>query len=195
MGGERVIKVDPRVVAATNRDLEAEVEAGRFRKDLYYRLNVLTLRVPPLRERLSDIPELVDHLLADACSRFGVPAKRLQAGVLEALMSYDWARNNVRELRNVVERMVIASDREVIDLDRIPADVTPGQGPPVQGAGRRSFQELKAEAERHIILAALERNDWHVTRTADELGLADHASLLKIMRRHGIKRPEPPPGG
>jgi len=105
-------------------------------------------------------------------------------------MRYDWARNNVRELRNVVERMIIATDSEAIGVDDIPADIREGAGPPGPhaGPGPTTFHALKAEAERQIIVAALERNDWQITRTAQALGLADHASLLKIMRRHNISR-------
>ncbi len=190
LGGERAIAVDARVVAATNRDLEAEIAAGRFREDLYYRLNVHVLRVPPLRERISDLPELVQHFLTTTCARFGLRPKRLEPAALQDLMSYDWARNNVRELRNSIERMIIASDGESIGPERVPADLrVVTRVPPTPGEESRNFQELKAEAERQILVAALERNDWHITRTAEELGLADHASLLKIMRRHNLKRP------
>ena len=190
LGGNRTAAVDARVVAATNRDLNAEIAAGRFRQDLYYRLNVHTVTVPPLRERRSDIPALVDHLLGFTCARFGMRPKRLDPAALECLMAYDWRRNNVRELRNAVERMIIAADGDVIRPDHVPAEIrgaaTPDEEPP--GPAPTSFQDLKAEAERQIIVAALERNDWHITRTARALGLADHASLLKIMRRHGISR-------
>jgi len=190
LGGNRTIAVDARVVAATNRDLNAEIAAGRFREDLYYRLNVHTVTVPPLRERRSDIPALVDHLLSFTCARFGMRPKRLDPAALEYLMAYDWRRNNVRELRNTVERMIIAADGDMIRPDHMPAEIrgaaTPDEEPP--GPAPTSFQDLKAEAERQIIVAALERNDWHITRTARALGLADHASLLKIMRRHEISR-------
>jgi len=187
VGGERAIKVNARVVAATNRDLETEVDAGRFRQDLYYRLNVHILRVPPLRERKSDIPQLADHFLAATCARFGVRRKRIDAQALDALLAYHWKRNNVRELKNIVERTIIAADTDVIGIDQVPAEIredrTTGSAPPPG-----TFQERKTEAERQIIVAALERNDWQITRTAKDLGLADHASLLKIMRRHNLKR-------
>ncbi len=188
VGGERPIKVDARVVAATNRDLDAEVEAGRFRQDLYYRVNVHVIRVPPLRDRISDIPELSAAFLAAICARFGVRQKRLDSQALDALMTYDWRRNNVRELRSVIERMIIASDRDVLGIDQVPAEILAPAGAVGLEPSAGTFQERKAEAERRIIVAALERNDWHITRTAKELGLADHASLLKIMRRHGLKR-------
>jgi len=190
VGGTRTIAVDARVVAATNRDLEAEIAAGRFRQDLYYRINVHLLAVPPLRDRLSDVPELAQLLVAEICDRFRVRPRTLSAAALEGLMAYDWRRNNVRELRNTLERMLIASERETLDAADLPADI--GDEGAAQrlstGAEPRSFQELKAEAERRIVVTALEQHDWHITRTAEALGLADHASLLKIMRRHGISR-------
>src|SRR6266851_3405999 len=188
LGGNRTIVVAARVVAATNRDLEAEVRAGRFREDLYFRLNVHVIRVPALRQRLSDVPALVGHLLTATCARFGMRPKTIAPAALDCLMRYDWARNNVRELRNVVERIIIATDSEAIGVDDIPADIQEGAGPqgPHAGPAPTTFHALKVEAERQIIVAALERNDWHITRTAQALGLADHASLLKIMRRHNI---------
>jgi DNA-binding NtrC family response regulator len=192
VGGTRPLPVDPRVVAATNRDLEEEVRAGRFREDLYYRINVHRLRVPPLRDRRSDVPEIAGRFASAICERFGVRPKRLSADALDLLMGYDWARNNVRELRNVVERMIIATDGDVIGPEQVPAEVR-GQplGTPEEGSAEAgTFQALKAEAERRIVITALERHDWHVTRAAEALGLADHASLLKIMRRHDIRRPK-----
>jgi DNA-binding NtrC family response regulator len=147
------------------------------------------LRVPPLRDRLSDVPELAAGFVAGICERFRIRPKKISGDALDLLMEYHWSRNNVRELRNVIERMIIAADGEVLRPEHVPVEIQ-GHG----GSGDRSgtaehgFQALKAEAERHIVVAALERNDWHVTRTAEQLGLADHASLLKIMRRLGIKR-------
>jgi DNA-binding NtrC family response regulator len=178
--------VEARVVAATNRDLEAEVRGGRFRQDLYYRINVHLIAVPPLRDRRSDIPEIAERLGAAICERFGIRPKRISADALDLLMGYDWSRNNVRELRNVIERMIIATDGEAIGPEQVPTEIRGASAPAADGA--RTFQALKAEAERRIVIAALERNEWHVTRTAEELGLADHASLLKIMRRHSIRR-------
>ncbi|HEX5435603.1 MAG TPA: sigma-54 dependent transcriptional regulator [Gemmatimonadaceae bacterium] len=196
VGGNRPITVPARVVAATNRSLDAEVEAGRFRRDLYFRLNVHVLRVPPLRERLSDIPELSEHLIAMMCARFGMRRKVLHTDALRMLMAYDWARNNVRELRNIIERMIIATDGNVMEAEQVPPEIRERVGEPGttggaagDGAAPHTFLELRAEAERQIVVLALERNDWHITRTAQELGLADHSSLLKIMRRHNILRP------
>jgi transcriptional regulator with GAF, ATPase, and Fis domain len=188
LGGSRSIPVEARVVAATNRDLEAEVTAGRFRQDLYYRLNVHVLRVPPLRDRLSDIPDLAARFIAAICDRFGMRAKKLSGDALEVLMGYDWSRNNVRELRNVIERMIIAAEGDALRPEHVPLEIQELSRKPASSSAARGFQALRTEAERQIVVAALERNDWHVTRTAEELGLADHASLLKIMRRLALRR-------
>ncbi len=188
VGGNRSVAVDARVVAATHRDLEAEVEAGRFREDLYFRIAVHVLRVPPLRERLSDVPELARHFTASVCRRYGVPEKEISEDALAVLTGYDWGRNNVRELRNVVERMVLASEGARIEPDHVPADIRGASTPLPAADGGRDWRELKEESERRIVRDALARHDGHVTRTAEALGLADHASLLKIMRRLGIER-------
>jgi DNA-binding NtrC family response regulator len=183
VGASRSIPVTARVVAATHRELGSEAAAGRFRQDLLFRLDVHALRVPPLRERLSDLPVLVDHLLTVLCERFGMPRRRLSPEALDRLATHDWARNNVRELRNTVERMLIAADGEVIGPESVPDDVGAVPSLPARNGGARTYLERKAEAERRIVVEALARNEGHVTRTAQELGLADHASLLKIMRR------------
>jgi DNA-binding NtrC family response regulator len=186
VGAERAIKVDARIVAATHRDLEVDAEAGRFRRDLLFRLNVHVVNVPPLRERRSDIPELTQTLLASTCTRFGVRRKRLDPAALAALMAYDWRRNNVRELRNVIERMVLASDEPAIGADAVPSEIRGGAARATTAAG--TFRERRVEAEREIVAQALEETDGNVQRAAKNLGLADHASLLKIMRRLGLKR-------
>jgi two-component system nitrogen regulation response regulator NtrX len=188
LGAARGVDVPARVVTATHRNLDDDVTAGRFRQDLLYRLNVHVLRVPPLRDRLSDLPELADHLVAAICDKFGVRRKTIAPAALELLAHYDWSRNNVRELRNVVERMVIDGDGDVIGTEHVPPELAGAGGERSGQSEARTFVERKAEAERQIIVEALERNEWHITKTAEELGLADHASLLKIMRRHGVVR-------
>jgi DNA-binding NtrC family response regulator len=190
LGGDRPIQVTARVVAATNRDLEREIEAGRFRQDLFYRLNVHTLRVPPLRDRSPDVPMLVDHLLHAIAVQLGVRPKTIAPEAVALLTAYDWHKNNVRELRNCLERMLIASDGPSIGTADVPPEI---RGEERDEAGDASappgtLKALKAQAERQIVVAALEKHDWHVTRTAEALGLADHSSLLKIMRRHGLSK-------
>jgi len=190
LGGSRAITVTARVVAATNRDLEREVAAGRFRQDLYYRLNVHTLVVPPLRERLADIPVLVDHLLRSIASHLRVRPKTISPEALALLAAYDWRKNNVRELRNCLERMMIASDAAIIDVPDVPPEIQVEELDDVSDptAAPGTLKALKAQAERQIVLTALDKHGWQVTRTAEALGLADHSSLLKIMRRHGLSK-------
>ena len=190
VGGDRAIPIGARVIAATNRELEREVEAGRFRQDLFYRLNVHTLRVPPLRDRLSDVPVLVEHLLHAIASHLRMRVKTIAPDAVALLAAYDWRKNNVRELRNVLERMMIASDAAVIGAADAPPEIRGDDRDEAvdPSAEPGSLKALKAQAERQIILAALEKHAWHVTKTAEALGLSDHSSLLKIMRRHGISR-------
>ena len=184
LGGSKAIDVAARVVAATHRDLDEDIRQGRFRQDLLFRLNVHVLPVPPLRDRTSDIPELANFLVEVTCHRFGIKAKTLAPEVVAALQGSAWRRNNVRELRNVIERMIIATDSDTIVAEDIPVDMAGEVGKGDAG----TYQDLKANAERRIVTEALARHDGHVSKTARALGLADHASLLKIMRRLGVKR-------
>ena len=190
VGGDRPIAVTARVVAATNREPEKEIASGRFRQDLFFRLNVHLLRVPSLRERRGDLPMLVDYLLRTIAAQLRVRPKAIGQDALAQLGGYDWAKNNVRELRNCLERMIIASDGDTMTSAEVPPEIRGDSGDETldPDAPPGTFKALKAQAERRIILEALEKHDWHITRTADALGLADHASLLKIMRRHGVGR-------
>lgn len=197
LGGEDPIVVETRVVAATHRDLYAEVDSGTFRRDLFYRLNVHVVRVPPLRERGGDVALLADHFAATLAPRLGRTARPLSQAAHEVLQVRDWRRNNVRELRNTIERMIIASDGAVLDVGDLPPDLRPG-GMPAEGAAATpatpvgaagTFREQKRAAEQSIVLRALEAHDWKVGRTAKALGLADHSSLLKIMNRLHVRRP------
>ena len=191
LGGDRPIRLRVRVVAATNRDLEQEVEAGRFRQDLYYRLNVHTITLPSLRDRLSDLPLLVEHLLLDIAARFGARPKTASPEAVAQLQAYDWSKNNVRELRNCLERMMIASDDVVLGPGDVPKEIRERairDPSPEATVAASTLRVLRAKAERQIVVDALTANDWHISRTARQLGLADHSSLLKIMRRHDLRR-------
>jgi two-component system, NtrC family, nitrogen regulation response regulator NtrX len=185
LGSSRDVPVNARVVAATHRDLDQAARDRTFREDLLFRLNVHVLPVPPLRDRREDVPLLAERFAEETCRRFGMLPKQLAPEAREALVRHDWARNNVRELRNAIERSVVAADGEVIRLEHLPASVR-GATEGAAGEDGQSFQAQRAAAERRIVLSALEKHDWHVTRAAEALGLADHASLLKIMRRLGI---------
>jgi transcriptional regulator with GAF, ATPase, and Fis domain len=187
VGSTRGITVNSRVLAATNRNLEAAVREGNFREDLLYRINVHQLKVPPLRERREDIALLAERFLEETCRRFGLLPKSISGEARELLVAWDWSRNNVRELRNVIERMVVMSDGDRLRAEHVPVEIRGTVGADLSHPDS-SFQALKLEAERKIIISALERSDWHISRAAADLALADHASLLKIMRRLGIRR-------
>ncbi len=187
VGGTASIKVSARVVAATNRDLDAMAKAKEFREDLYYRLNVHVIHVPPLRDRQEDIAMLADRFVEVTCREFGVLPKRLAPEAREALVAHDWRRNNVRELRNAIERAIVSAEAETVRVEHLPPEV--GGRRTAEPSESASFHAQRIDAERRIVLAALEKHAWQITRTAEALELADHASLLKIMRRLGIQRP------
>jgi DNA-binding NtrC family response regulator len=185
VGGAETIKVDVRVVAATNKDLQAEIAAGRFREDLFYRLAVVPIALPPLRARREDIPSLVEHFLEQVCADNERRQKKIASGALTLIMQHDWP-GNVRELKNVVERLaILTGDAEIITE----ADV--GDALPLVKAVKSEFargtpfKDLVAAAERDIIVAALEANDHHVSNTARELQL-ERSHLYKKMRALGI---------
>ena len=187
VGGADTIKVDVRVVAATNKDLSAEIAAGRFREDLYYRLAVVPIELPPLRARREDIPALVEHLIGQVCADNDRKRKRVAAAAMTLIMQHDWP-GNVRELKNVVERLaILTGDAEVITEADV-GDALPRVKPVKTGVARGvPFKDLVAAAEREIILAALESNDHHVSNTARELQL-ERSHLYKKMRGLGLKR-------
>jgi DNA-binding NtrC family response regulator len=187
VGGQQTLRCDVRVVAATNKDLQAEVAAGRFREDLYYRLNVVPIHTPALREHREDVPELAARFLGEACERNGRRAMRLTREAVAALQTHDWP-GNVRELRNLVERLAILCDGPEIGAEDVVA-MLPGARRP-RGDRLRAgaaFHELVEEAEREIVLAALEAHQDNVSDTARALGL-ERSHLYKKMRALGIKR-------
>lgn len=187
VGGEKTIKVDARVIAATNRNLKDEVAAGRFREDLLYRINTHVISVPPLRDRKEDIPLLLEHLLARTAERFGMKPKSLKPDAVKALAAREWTSNNVRELANVVEQIFIACPGDEISIGHLP----PAE--PVTGdfadIAEGTWEEIKTAMERRALLTVLSDNGWQISRTARKLGLADHSSLHKIMKRLDIQKP------
>jgi DNA-binding NtrC family response regulator len=194
VGGEQTIAVDVRVVAATNKDLEAAVAAGEFREDLFFRLNVIPLRSPSLRERPEDVPLLAKAFLVEFCEENGIRPKPFEPDVLEALSERDWP-GNVRELRNVVERMAILSEDSITldDLPELPRREIPaeqraalpavGEGP----EGRETLREYRERAERQYVLDTLDRFDWNISRAAVALGV-ERTNLHKKLRSLGIRR-------
>jgi DNA-binding NtrC family response regulator len=190
VGGADTIKVDVRVVAATNKDLQAEIAAGRFREDLYYRLAVVPIELPPLRGRREDIPTLVEHFLEQVCADNGSRTKKVASGALTLLMQHDWP-GNVRELKNVVERLaILTGDAEIITEADVGDALPRVKAVKADFARGTPFKDLVAAAEREIIIAALEANDHHVSNTARELQL-ERSHLYKKMRALGIDPREP----
>jgi len=186
LGSTMVRHTDVRVIAATNRDLEADTHRGRFRKDLWYRLNVLPLSVPPLRNRVEDIPLLVDWIVSRNQRRLGKRIKKISHTVMEQLMAYDWP-GNVRELENVIERAMVFSHGDTIQLASPLINTSTGTKTVSSDAPIRRL----ADIEKEHILRALSKSQWNVSGkggAADLLGL--NASTLRgRMRRHGIRRP------
>ena len=180
VGGDRAIQVTARVVAATNRDLEREVEAGRFRQDLYYRLNVHTLRVPPLRERLSDVPALVDHLLRSIASHLGVRPKTIAPDAVALLAAYDWRKNNVRELRNCLERMMIASDAAVIGAADVPPEIRGEERDEAADATRPARDAQGAEGAGRTADRARRAREARLARHADGRGARPCGSFQPV---------------
>lgn len=184
----RSIKVDVRVIAATHKNIEELIEENKFRQDLYYRICTQVINVPPLRNRLEDIPLLVFHFVKQNCKHFKLPEKKVDPNVIHILQNYLWEKNNVRELQNTVTRMIIACEDDEIKVEHIPQELqTPGSE--FELNGNKSFRELKREAEKRILYQYLEKYNWHISKTADALKISNHSNLLKIMRRLNLKKP------
>ncbi len=190
VGASSTVSVDVRVVAATNKSLEAEIEAGRFRADLFDRLNVVPLRVPALAERIEDVPMLAEHFLRLACEMHERPGKEISEGAMRLLKAYPYP-GNVRELRNLVERLVILTrDESVSETEAralLPIDPRGGSGG--YFSPETPLREMVEAAERDFITRALEFRQGHVTKTAADLGL-ERSHLYKKMRALGIRKPE-----
>ena len=185
VGGNTDRPVDVRVVTATARALEDEVTAGRFRSDLFYRINVVRLHLPALRERKEDIPELVQHFIAQHNLRLGTRVSSVSPAAMRALMEYRWP-GNVRELENVVERAIVLADGDQIELKQLPADVRGGKARPAAGDTDLSVKRQTGLLERSLIEQALERTGGNRTRAAELLDLSHRALLYKI-REYGLE--------
>src|SRR2546425_3621367 len=187
VGGTNRIRVDARVVAATNKDLQAEIKAGQFREDLYFRLNVIPVFVPPLRERQDDIPLLADHFMADFEQEYGRRLKRLDAGALKTLQRYNWP-GNVRELRNVIERLMIMVPGDAIstsDLSFLDPAAFARTDAPAPAGERQTLHEARDQFERDLILRTLAEQQGNMSRTAEVLGV-ERSNLYRKMKAFGI---------
>jgi two-component system, NtrC family, nitrogen regulation response regulator NtrX len=197
VGSGKAVPVDVRVIAATNKNLGAEIEHGRFREDLLYRLNVVPIHVPALRERRGDIAQLVAHFSADLTQRGGLSVKEFDAAALERLTAHDWP-GNIRELKNAVERLLILATGATVtesDVERLVGKGEGGRGKgPAGGAGgdaawlrAATFEEFKQAAERAFLLRKLQEHDWNVSETARTLQMP-RSNLYKKIERYGLAR-------
>jgi DNA-binding NtrC family response regulator len=187
LGGVENIKVDIRIIAATNTDLQAAVRAGTFREDLYYRLNVIVIKLPPLRERTEDIPLLVDHFTRKYCEENRRELCQVEGAAMKVLMDYDWP-GNVRELENVIERAVVLAPGSALTPDLFPKHiVTALPADPLRFPGEGlSLKERVGNFEKALILAALERSDWNQKRAAQFLSV-NATTLNEKLKRFKIK--------
>lgn len=187
VGGTRPIKVDVRVIAATNRDLEAMVKDGRFREDLYYRLNIIPIVIPPLRNRRDDIPALVDYFIAKHVAGSHRPIRGLTAGARNLIMSYSWP-GNVRQLESAIERAILLCEGNEIEVEDLPVEIRQ------EGTSATAFNfKLPPEGisfdevERSLITQAMEQTNWNITRAAKLLGLS-FRTLQYRLEKFGIKK-------
>ncbi|MGA2711944.1 MAG: sigma-54 dependent transcriptional regulator [Bryobacteraceae bacterium] len=184
VGAQESIQVDARVVAATNKNLEVEIQRGNFREDLFYRLNVIPFHVPPLRERKEDIPALAAYFLDEFARAYGRKPKELTPQALEALEAHHWP-GNVRELRNLIERIVILHPQSRIDARHIPLQLARKSPSDRPGERYGSLQDVREAAEREYIQKKLEESNGNVSRAAELLGL-ERSNLYRKMRALGI---------
>lgn len=197
VGGEKEIDVNVRVVAATNKDLLKEIDNGSFRMDLYHRLNVIHIHVPPLAERRSDIALLTETFCEEICTDYGMPVKRISIGAHEALKALPWT-GNIRELRNVIERLIILSDKVITEEDvnsfsnpigSIYEPEKTNQSNGFNFDGFANFQDYKDHAEKEYIKFKLEKNNWNVSKTAEDIDI-QRSHLYSKIEKFGLKRGE-----
>lgn len=187
VGGTRTIEVDARVIAATNKDLEQEITKGVFREDLYYRLNVIPIEVPPLRDRLDDIPILVEEFLEDLSLRSKIAKKEITPEALELLMGYKWP-GNVRELKNMIERLVILTPGNIIAANDIPDSLKEKAEPDTKDSLSEfsSWKEAKSYFEKEFILRKLAENNGNISHTAQTIGV-ERSHLHKKIKSYGLE--------
>lgn len=189
VGGGKKIEVDVRIIAATNKNLLEEIQKGNFREDLYHRLNVIPIHVPPLRERIEDIPILVEHFCKEITAKHKKPSVRFTDDAIKLLQAQPWT-GNVRELRNIVERIIIVVDKKEIaakDIDFLFSGTQTSLDNLIETSN--SFQEFKEKAEKAFILKQLKANDWNISKTAEILDI-QRSHLYTKMRKYGIEKEE-----
>ena len=189
VGGGKKIEVDVRIIAATNKNLKEEIEKENFREDLFHRLNVIPINIPPLRERLEDIPILIEHFADDITKKHKKGPVNFNPDAIQFLKSLNWS-GNVRELRNIVERIIIIVDKREIDKKDIEFLFAPGQASMDDIIdGSNSFQEFKEKAERAFILKQLNINNWNISKTAEMLEI-QRSHLYNKMKKYVIEKGE-----
>jgi two-component system nitrogen regulation response regulator NtrX len=188
VGGSRTIQVDVRVIAATNKDLEAEIQNGTFREDLYYRLNVIPMRVPPLRERVEDIPQLIKEFISEISVDMNLEAKVFSKEAILMLNRYHWP-GNVRELRNLVERLFIMSPNKEIQASDIPPPFNQVQGMKdayASGLAASTYKEAKGIFEKAFLVKKLQEYNWNISQTAEAIGI-ERSNLHKKIKAYGLE--------
>jgi len=186
VGSSKINKVDVRVIAATNKDLKKEKKEGRFREDLFFRLNVIPLYSPPLREKKEDIPLLVEYFSKIYSEENNFKQKEFSKEAIEAIQKYLW-KGNVRELKNVVERLLIMTDADIIEMKDLPEQIrreVQTSLPDVKGI--KTLKEFREQAEKDFILSKLKENDWNISQTAREID-TPRSNLYKKLEHFGIK--------
>jgi len=186
VGSSKVSKVDVRVIAATNKDLKKEIGDGKFRDDLFFRLNVLPLYSPALREKKEDIPLLIEYFSRNFAEENNFKPKRFSEDAVAAMARFQW-KGNVRELRNLVERLLIMTEAEVIDEKDLPGQAGGGGQTQLPNAGEaKTLKDCRELAERDFILAKLQKNNWNISQTAREID-TPRSNLYKKLAQYGIK--------
>jgi len=188
VGGNKTFTVDTRVILATNEDLAKAVTEGRFRQDLFFRINVINIELPPLRDRISDIPLLTEHFLRRVCEDCGKQVRGFSDDATAALQRYRWP-GNARELQNVIERAVLLGKGQTIGVEDLPPNLRTVGPMSVEPVGNRSLKEAMTAPERQIILNVLEANNWNRHATAETLGI-NRTTLYKKMKRLGLEEPQ-----
>jgi two-component system nitrogen regulation response regulator NtrX len=183
VGGSKNIKVDVRIIAATNKDLEEEIQKAQFREDLYFRLNVIPIYVPPLRERKDDIPLLIEYFLQNLARQYGQKKKQVSKATLRALMEYDWP-GNVRELKNTIERLMIMNPDEIIDVK----EVQPIKAKKSDYSSLNTLRDAREQFEKDFIIKKLQENGWNVSKTAENLEI-ERSNLHRKIKALGIESP------
>ncbi|UCH45426.1 MAG: sigma-54-dependent Fis family transcriptional regulator, partial [Nitrospiraceae bacterium] len=181
VGGSKKIKVDVRIIAATNKDLLEEIEKGNFREDLYFRLSVIPITVPPLRERKADIPLLVAHFLKSFGQQYGQKPKKISKATLRSLIEYDWP-GNVRELKNSIERFVIMNPTDTIDIK----ESLSFKGSKTDYYSYKTLREAREQFEKDFIVKKLEENNWNISKTAEDLEI-ERSNLHRKIKSLGIE--------